>query len=108
MDPAVKVAVVKSDNRRGAVAQALALLAPELARIVTDQVLIKPNLVSHRAQTPSTHADVLSAAVESVISHGARDITVAEGATDASAAFDRFGFRRETWGQPVQYFDINR
>ena len=35
-------------------------------------------------------------------------MTVAEGASDATAGFERFGYRRECWGRPVEFFDINR
>ena len=86
--------MVRSDNRRGAVAEALALIADDLRGRVTPEVLIKPNLVSHRRQLPSTHADTLSATLDAVFAAGARHAVVAEGASDASAGFDRFGFRR--------------
>ena len=102
------VAVVRSDNRRGAVAEALALIADELRGRVTPDVLIKANLVSHRRQLPSTHADTLSATLDAVLAAGARRVVVAEGASDASAGFDRFGFREETRGRPVEYLDLNR
>jgi uncharacterized protein (DUF362 family) len=108
MDPAVNVAVVRSDNRRGAVAQALALIADDLRACVTPHVLIKPNLVSHRDPIPSTHADTLSAALDALLGAGAVAVTVAEGATDASAGFDRFGYRRESHGHPVRFLDLNR
>lgn len=106
--PPVKVAVVKSDNRRGAVAQALALLTDDLAACVSENVLIKPNVVSHQRQLPSTHADTLSASLDAVFAAGAKQVTIAEGASDASAGFERLGFHRETYGRPVEYFDINR
>ncbi len=50
MDQSVNVAVVRSDNRRGASAQALALIADDLRACVTPEVLVEPNLVSHRYQ----------------------------------------------------------
>ena len=102
------VAVVRSDNRRGAVAEALALIADDLRARVTPDVLIKANLVSHLRQLPSTHADTLSAALDAVSAAGAGRVVVAEGASDASAGFDRFGFRKETAGRPVEYLDLNR
>ncbi|MBV8078305.1 MAG: DUF362 domain-containing protein [Planctomycetaceae bacterium] len=108
MDTTVNVAVVRGDNRRGAVAQALALIADDLRAVVTPYVLIKPNLVSHRDQLPSTHRETLSATLDAVLAAGGRRVTVAEGASDASAGFERFGYRRETRGLPVSYFDINR
>ena len=98
MDTTVNVAVVRGDNRRGAVAQALALIADDLRAVVTPDVLIKPNLVSHRDQLPSTHAETLSATLDAVLAAGGRRVTVAEGASDASAGFERFGYRRETLG----------
>lgn len=108
MDSRVKVAVVKSDNRRGAVAQALHLIADDLRTCVGAEVLVKPNLVSHRDQHASTHAQTLSAALDAVFAAGARTVTVAEGASDATAGFDRFGYHRETFGRPVRFLDLNR
>jgi uncharacterized protein (DUF362 family) len=105
--PPVKVAVVKSDNRRGAVAQALALIADDLKACSRPHVCIKPNLVSHLRQLPSTHADTLSAAMDSVFAAGASRVTIAEGATDATAGFARFGYRREAAGRPVDFLDVN-
>jgi uncharacterized protein (DUF362 family) len=104
----VNVAVVRGTSRRGAVAEALGLIAASLRDCVTPHVLIKPNLVSHRVQLPSTHAETLSAALDAVLAAGAREVTVAEGATDATAGFARFGYHREAWGRPVRFFDLNR
>ncbi|MEO6809173.1 MAG: DUF362 domain-containing protein [Isosphaeraceae bacterium] len=109
MDPSpVTVAVVRSDNRRDAVAQALALIADDLRAVVTPHVLIKPNLVSHKYQLPSTHRDTLSATLDALLNAGAVQAVVAEGASDATAGFARFGYQRETWGRPVRYLDLNR
>jgi uncharacterized protein (DUF362 family) len=108
MDQAVKVALVRSDNRRGALAQALSLIAPEIRARIAGEVLLKPNLVSHRVQLPSTHADAFSATLDALFAAGASRVTVAEGATDATAGFERFGFRREAFGRPVRFFDLNR
>jgi uncharacterized protein (DUF362 family) len=108
MDQEVNVAVVRGTSRRGAVAEALALIADDVRACVTPRVLIKPNLVSHRVQLPSTHADTLSATLDALIAAGAREVVVAEGASDATAGFEQFGYRRETWGRPVRYLDLNR
>jgi uncharacterized protein (DUF362 family) len=108
MNRAATVAVVRSDNRRGAVAEALALVAADLRGRVGPEVLVKTNGVSHRRQLPSTHADTLSATIDAVLAAGATRVVVAEGASDASAGFDRFGYRRETAGRPVEYLDLNR
>lgn len=103
-----RVALVKSDNRRGAVAQALHLVADDIRRVVRPEVLLKPNLVSHRRQVASTHADALSATLDALLAAGAHHVTVAEGATDAPAGFEAFGYHRETVGRPVRFLDLNR
>ncbi len=108
MERTLNVAVVRGDNRRETVARALALVGDDLRARVRPGVLIKPNLVSHRFQLPSTHADALGAALDAVFSSGAEQVIVAEGATDATAGFERFGYHRECEGLPVRFFDINR
>jgi uncharacterized protein (DUF362 family) len=108
MNPSTRVAVVRSDNRRGAVAQALALIDDYLRARVTPHTVVKPNLVSHRRQLASTHADTLAATLDALFAAGAREVTVAEGASDATAGFNRFGFRRQAHGLVVRFFDINR
>jgi uncharacterized protein (DUF362 family) len=107
MDQPVNVAVVRGTSRRGAVAEALGLIADEVRDCVAPSVVIKPNLVSHRVQLPSTHADTLSATLDAVLAAGARAITVAEGASDATAGFKRFGYHGEAWGRPVRFLDLN-
>jgi uncharacterized protein (DUF362 family) len=102
------VAVVRGTSRRGAVAEALALIADDLRARVAPEVLVKPNLVSHRDQLASTHADTLSATLDALLAAGATRITVAEGASDATAGFARFGFDREAFGRPVRFLDLNR
>lgn len=103
-----RVALVKSDNRRGAVAQALDLVRDDLRRVARPEVLLKPNLVSHRRPLPSTHPDALSATLDALFSAGAERATIAEGASDARAGFEALGLRREVEGRPVRFFDINK
>jgi uncharacterized protein (DUF362 family) len=108
MAEVARVALVKSDNRRGAVAQALALIRHDLRRVVRPDVLIKPNFVSHRRSLPSTHPDALSATLDALLAAGAVQATIAEGANDARAGFEQLGHRREVEGRPVRFFDLNR
>ncbi len=102
------VAIVRGTSRRGAMAEALALIFEQVRDRVMPNVLIKPNLVSHKVQLPSTHPDILSATLDVLFAAGAKQATIAEGASDATAGFRQFGYDRVTWGRPVSYFDINR
>lgn len=106
--PMTTVAVVRSDNRRAAVAQALDLVADDIKARTAPEVLLKPNLVSHKYQPASTHTDTFSAVLDVVLSSGAERVTVAEGASDAPSGFRRFGFDKVAWGRPVRFFDLNR
>jgi uncharacterized protein (DUF362 family) len=108
MAEVARVALVRSDNRRGALAQALHLIRDDLRAVIRRDVLVKPNLVSQRRQIPSTHAHALSATLDALFAAGAERAIVAEGASDATAGFERLGLRREVAGRPVSFFDINR
>lgn len=108
MNGVARVALVKSENRRGAVAQALELMRDDVRRVVRGDVVLKPNFVSHRRSLPSTHPDALSATLDALFAAGAGPVTIAEGASDASAGFEGLGHRREVEGRPVEFFDINR
>jgi uncharacterized protein (DUF362 family) len=108
MDQTVNVAVVRGQKRRDAVAAALGLIADDVRGRVRPEVLIKPNLVSHRRQLASTHADTLSATLDAVLKLGARRVVVAEGATDAPAGFERFSYHNEAPFRPIRFVDLNR
>ena len=108
MDAPIRVAVVRSDDRRTAVSRALELISDDIRRAITPEVLVKPNLVSHKSQLAATHPDTFSAVLDALFAMGVTQATVAEGATDASAGFERFGYLKRAAGRAVPFFDINR
>jgi uncharacterized protein (DUF362 family) len=108
MDEGVTVAVARGTLRRGAVAQALALIAQDLRHRMAPQVLITPNLDHLRRPLASTHAETLSATIDALLALGAREVAVAGGAADASAGFERLGYTREAFGRPVRFVDLHR
>jgi uncharacterized protein (DUF362 family) len=108
MDQTVRVAVVRGERRRGAVAQALALIADDLRDRITPHVLVTPDLGSPHTRLASTHADTLSATLDFLLALGAREVTVAGGAPGSSAAFRRLGYEREAFGRPVRFLDLGR
>ena len=112
MDSSIKVAVVRSDRRRGAVAEALALIGEDLRRRVqgeSEPVLI-PSLEDQSRSAPCTHRDVISAAADALLGAGARSIAVVGGGGDRDHRDDRFarlGYRTELWGRPATFHNID-
>jgi uncharacterized protein (DUF362 family) len=111
MDSTIKVAVVRSDRRRGAVAEALSLLADDLRRRVAadPNPVIVPNLDMPSKPWACTHRDTVSAAADAALSAGAASITVAGAAqpkhpriADPRATL---GYRSELWGREATFPD---
>ncbi|WP_165073921.1 DUF362 domain-containing protein [Paludisphaera rhizosphaerae] len=113
MDDAVKVAVVQGDRRRGAVAQALALIADDLRTVVgaCGAAVVVPTLDELARPWASTDRDSLSATVDALAAAGAASIDVVASSTaarpSASTCFESLGYRGETWGRPVAYHDLD-
>ncbi|MDR3622398.1 MAG: DUF362 domain-containing protein [Paludisphaera borealis] len=112
MDGAIKVAVVQGDRRRGAVAQALGLIADDVRdRVQGAGALVVPTLDELGRGWASTDRDALSATIDALLAAGAGTIDVATGKgvarPGAAACFDRFGYRSETAGRPVAYHDLD-
>jgi uncharacterized protein (DUF362 family) len=109
LDRTTKVAVIRSDRRRGGVAEALALIADDLReRVQADpSPVIVPCLETLARPWTCTHRDTISATVDAVLAAGASSITIA-GATAgrgqvAATCFDRLGYRSELWCRPVNF-----
>ncbi len=93
------VAVVRSNNRRGAVAEALALISHEIAEI-NSEVMVLPDLGATRSRWAWTRPDTLSATLDALFSVGAnRAVIHASNFRD----LDRSQLRLETFGRPVHY-----
>mgnify|MGYP001037477836 CR=1 FL=1 len=113
MDDAIRVAVVQGDRRRGAVAQALALVAEDVRAVVgrCGTAAVAPTLDELGREWASTHRDALSATVDALAAAGAETIDVAASKADAKpsarACFERLGYVAETHGRPVAYHDLD-
>jgi uncharacterized protein (DUF362 family) len=112
LDNSIKVAVVRSDRRRGAVAEALALIGEDLGRRVegdSKPVLI-PCLEDQSHFATCTHRDVLSATADALLGAGARSIAVVGGGGNRDHDHDQFaklGYRSELWGRPTTFHNID-
>jgi uncharacterized protein (DUF362 family) len=113
LDHTIKVAVVRSDRRRGAVAEALSLLAADLKQRVgrdPDPVII-PTLDHPGRRWSCTHRDTLSATVDAVLAAGASSVSIV-GGRDAPARtplnpVHALGYSAELWGRPVRFQAID-
>jgi uncharacterized protein (DUF362 family) len=113
LDNTIKVAVVRSDRRRGAVAEAFALIADDVRRCVPadSSPVIVPNLDNPARPWTCTHRDTLSAATDAILGAGASSIMIAAGTGRRSHPtcdqFDRLGYRGELWNRPATFLDLD-
>jgi uncharacterized protein (DUF362 family) len=113
LDNTIKVAVVRSDRRRGAVAEAFALIADDVRRGVKadSRPVIVPNLDYPARPWTCTHRDTLSAATDAILGAGASAITIAAGTGRRGHPpcdrFDRLGYRAELWQRPATFLDLD-
>ncbi|MEW4569949.1 hypothetical protein AB1L88_18960 [Tautonia sp. JC769] len=97
------VAVVRSDNRRGAVAEALALLDAEIRPVLAGPAVVLAHLEARRADPAP-----MSSLLDVLLAGSVGEVVVASGQPGAAAIVDRSGFRRECWGRPVRFLDLAR
>ncbi len=101
MDTPLRVALVRSDTRRNAVAEALGLVGPAALSACegpTAMLLAPPR---GRRGRMATSADTLSAALDIAFAGGADRVTL------VGTGVDRSEYRREAWGRPVDFHDLN-
>ena len=112
MDNPIKVAVVRTDRRRGGVAEALALIADDLRPRVQNDLhpVVIPNLDNPRRPWTCTHRDTLSAAADALLDAGASSITVVgepgQRGRNPGDPVDRLGYRAELWNRPARFHEI--
>jgi uncharacterized protein (DUF362 family) len=113
MDDAIRVAVVRGDRRRGAVAQALALIADDVGAVVgrCGAAVVAPTLDELGRPWASTDRDTLSATIDALLAAGAAAVDVVASKADpkpsARACFERLEYVAETHGRPVAYHDLD-
>lgn len=103
-----RVAIIADKRRQDAVGQALYLLGDQWPTVPATGTVLKPNLVSHQKLSASTHPITLGSVADYIYHRGAKEIVIAEGASDATAGFENLGHKRMFWNRPVTWFDINR
>ena len=113
MDGAIKVAVVQGDRRRGAVAQALALIADDARDAVgrAGEAMIVPTLDEFGRKWASTDRDALSATADALLASGAQLLQVvgckANPRVRTRARCEQLGYPAELSGRSALFRDFN-
>jgi uncharacterized protein (DUF362 family) len=109
----IKVALVRGDRRRGTVAEALALLAPELKERVghDPEPAIIPDLANPDRPWSCTHRDTLSAAVDAVLAAGASAVKLVGGmfrpGDRGRDPVRTLGYGAELWGRAARFEPVD-
>jgi uncharacterized protein (DUF362 family) len=113
--PAAKstVALVRGEDRRKIVAEALALVEDQILPVLRQKkyVVIKPNLVSTIQQLATTHADTLHGVLDFLGPRFEGPVVIAESsAGNTYSAFEQFGYGKvppERKEREVRLVDLN-
>lgn len=109
-----KVALVKGENRRKNIYEALVSIDEEIRPVLKrkKRVIIKPNCVSDSFQLAATHVDALSGILDYLEPRFKGPIVIAESsAGDSLEAFENFKYNqleKERKTQKVSLVDLNR
>ncbi len=104
----VKVALVKGDDRKANIRQALELVADDID-LKGQRPVIKVNFVSTYIPLSATHPDATRVVVEFLKDRGEKDIVVAEGATmgTTSRGFREYGYHELAKEYDLELIDLN-
>jgi uncharacterized protein (DUF362 family) len=108
---AVRVALVKGENRYNNVIASLDLIKKDVFNKVKNKrkVLIKPNMVSTQVQLAATHVDAIRATLDFLSELGVKKFLVGEGPADAPAeeGFKNFGYLTLKNEYDIEFMDLN-
>ena len=108
-----KVSLVRGDNRRQMIFEALDKVRDEVTPKLRERVMLKPNFLSGDNQLASSHADALRGALDFLLSTDTppREVVIAEGGNEqySGEAFDNFGYRAliDEYPISIQLVDLN-
>lgn len=104
----VKVSLVKGEDRKANIRQALELVADDID-LEGRRPVIKVNFVSTHNPLSATHPDAVRGIVEFLRDRGEKDIAVAEGATigNTSRGFREYGYEALAKDYDLQLIDLN-
>ena len=108
------VSLVKGDTRRKNIAEALAMIDPQILPALKTKkyVVIKPNFVSTTNQLAASHADAMHGILDYLAPRFKGPVIIAEAsAGDTNEGFEQFAFNKmaaERRSQKVQLIDLCR
>ena len=110
--PPAKVALIKGNDRRDIVYQALKNIEDQiLASIGDKRILIKPNFVITGRQLAATHVDAVRGLLDFLKPHNKKQITIGESTISREGTFDgykNYGYLPLEKEYNVKLIDLNR
>jgi len=105
-----KVSLIKGNDRRKNVYEALKLIEDCAKSRLRGKVLIKPNLLSITRQLAATHVDAVRGVLDFVFEHGnVKEVIIAEGAGPGNTfeGYKNFGYLSLKDEYPIELIDLH-
>lgn len=108
-----RVGLAREATRRKGVFRALDLVRDEVTPRIREQVMLKPNFLSHNNQLASSHADAMRGALDFLMSvpKPPDEVLIAEGGNgDAQETWSNFGYHAlaEEYPIPIRLVDLHQ
>lgn len=107
-EKAVRVALVKGDDRKNNILRALSLVKDDIC--VSKPVLIKPNFVSTTTALAATHRDAVDATLQFLSELGVKRFIIGEAPafTSAHHGYENFGYYELANRYDIQFIDLHQ
>ncbi len=100
------LALVRSDRRRGAVAETLGLVDSVIPKPLSEPIVLHAWM--GRSRSDSVTAEAVSSVLDVLLRGTRLPITIISGAPNAFELFDSIGLHSECWGRRVRFLDLIR
>ena len=114
MPGTARVGLARGTNRRGNIYSALDLVRDDIAPLVKNSVMLKPNFLSGTSLLASTHPDAIRGAIDFLLSlpNPPTEIVIAEGANEKEPGetFTNLGYRSlpDEYDVPIELLDLHQ
>lgn len=109
-----KVGLARRESRHDNIYGAMDLVRDDIEPRIREQVMLKPNFLSNKAQLPSSHADAMRGAIDFLLSCPTppKEILIAEGGNEdySGQSFENFNYPAlvDEYDIPVRLIDLHQ